>query len=135
MLNIITPQPAAETPTEVPKLMICLFGQTNAMLLYVQQPGQGEAKGYDISAETAQKLAELCIAKLAKDASCDHVLEVVKGFASGPSDNPPTFGGLPLTPRLKKAICIAIKDAKAKGHNYIGPEHLMAGITALLPGQ
>jgi len=37
---------------------------------------------------------------------------------------------VPLTPRSKKVLGIATKEAKALGHTYIGTEHLLLGLLA-----
>jgi thiamine-phosphate pyrophosphorylase len=39
-----------------------------------------------------------------------------------------TMGKLPLTPRVKKALELAAKEAKKLGHNYIGTEHILLGL-------
>ena len=39
-----------------------------------------------------------------------------------------TFGEIPFTPRVKKAIEYAVEEAKLLGHNYIGSEHLLLGL-------
>lgn len=51
------------------------------------------------------------------------ILEVGKG------DAPITPGQIPLTPRTKKVMELALREALSLGHNYIGPEHVLVGIT------
>jgi ATP-dependent Clp protease ATP-binding subunit ClpC len=34
-----------------------------------------------------------------------------------------------LTPRLKRVFDLSVKEAKALGHDYVGTEHLLLGIT------
>jgi ATP-dependent Clp protease ATP-binding subunit ClpC len=37
-------------------------------------------------------------------------------------------GGIPFTPRAKKVLELALREALALGHNYIGPEHILLGL-------
>lgn len=39
-----------------------------------------------------------------------------------------TMGKLPVTPRVKKVLELAIEESKNLGHNYIGTEHLLLGL-------
>ena len=39
-----------------------------------------------------------------------------------------SMGRLPFTPRAKKVIELAIEEARALGHNYVGTEHLLLGL-------
>ncbi|MCX7806368.1 MAG: ATP-dependent Clp protease ATP-binding subunit [Planctomycetota bacterium] len=45
-----------------------------------------------------------------------------------PAPDVVTMGSLPLTPRAKKAIELAIEEARALDHNYVGTEHLLLGL-------
>lgn len=38
------------------------------------------------------------------------------------------LGGLPFTPRVKKVLSLAAKEARALNHPYIGTEHLLLGL-------
>ena len=38
-------------------------------------------------------------------------------------------GSIPFTPRAKKVLELALREALALGHNYIGPEHILLGLT------
>jgi hypothetical protein len=49
------------------------------------------------------------------------------GKAVGPSGTEPT-GSPPLTPRAKKVLELALREALGMGHQYIGTEHLLLGI-------
>lgn len=40
----------------------------------------------------------------------------------------PPAGNIPFTPRAKKALEIALREAKALRHNYIGTEHILLGL-------
>ena len=40
----------------------------------------------------------------------------------------PSSGEIGLTPRAKRAIELAIDEARYLGHNYIGTEHLLLGL-------
>jgi ATP-dependent Clp protease ATP-binding subunit ClpC len=39
-----------------------------------------------------------------------------------------TMGQLPFTPRIKKAMQLALEEGSRLGHNYVGTEHLLLGI-------
>ena len=54
-------------------------------------------------------------------------LEVEKIVHSGPEML--TMGKLPYTPRAKRVLEFAIEEAAALGHNYVGTEHLLLGLT------
>ena len=53
-------------------------------------------------------------------------LEVEKLVQPGPSTT--ISGDLPFTPKAKKVIELAMEEAHALGHNYIGTEHLLLGL-------
>ncbi len=53
-------------------------------------------------------------------------LEVEKLVQPGPSTV--ISGDLPFTPKAKKVIELAMEEARALGHNYIGTEHLLLGL-------
>jgi len=38
-------------------------------------------------------------------------------------------GQIPFTPRAKKALELALREAMGLGHNYIGSEHVLLGLT------
>lgn len=46
----------------------------------------------------------------------------------GRGEGQPT-GQVPFTPRAKKALELALREAMGLGHNYIGSEHVLLGIT------
>ena len=52
--------------------------------------------------------------------------EIEKEVQQGPSQL--TVGEVPFTPRSKKVIELAMDEARAMGHNYIGTEHLLLGL-------
>ncbi len=45
----------------------------------------------------------------------------------GRGDGPPT-SHIPFTPRAKKVMELALRDAISIGHNYIGTEHILLGL-------
>ncbi len=45
----------------------------------------------------------------------------------GPGDEPAT-GQIPFTPRAKKVLELALREALALGHSYIGTEHILLGL-------
>ncbi|MFA5146182.1 MAG: ATP-dependent Clp protease ATP-binding subunit [Candidatus Omnitrophota bacterium] len=53
-------------------------------------------------------------------------LEVEKLVQPGPSTV--ISGDIPFTPKAKKVIELAMEEARALGHNYIGTEHLLLGL-------
>ncbi len=53
-------------------------------------------------------------------------LEVEKMAQSGPATL--TLGEIPFTPRAKKALELAIENAQAMSHTYIGTEHILLGL-------
>ena len=42
----------------------------------------------------------------------------------------PASGGMPFTPRAKKVLELALREALHLGHNYIGTEHILLGVLA-----
>ena len=52
--------------------------------------------------------------------------EVKKLIGAGPNFR--TIGNPPYTPRLKKVLSLAAKEAQELGHTYIGTEHLLLGL-------
>lgn len=42
--------------------------------------------------------------------------------------NGASVGHIPFTPRAKKALELALREALQLGHNYIGTEHLLLGV-------
>jgi ATP-dependent Clp protease ATP-binding subunit ClpC len=53
-------------------------------------------------------------------------LEVTKQVGRGPEQN--TTGNIPYTPRVKKVLALALKEAKALNHTYVGTEHILLGL-------
>jgi len=53
-------------------------------------------------------------------------LEVEKLVAPGPETV--TMGQIHFTPRAKKVLELAVEEAHALGHNYVGTEHLLLGL-------
>jgi ATP-dependent Clp protease ATP-binding subunit ClpA len=60
------------------------------------------------------------------DIPLDSIRAHVEGVI-GRSDAHPT-GHIPFTPEAKKALALALREALALGHNYIGTEHLLLGL-------
>jgi ATP-dependent Clp protease ATP-binding subunit ClpC len=48
--------------------------------------------------------------------------------AVGPGQPPPPSGRIPLTPRSKQVLELALSESRALGHNYVGTEHLLLGL-------
>src|SRR3990172_9005769 len=38
------------------------------------------------------------------------------------------LGNIPYTPRVKKVLALAAKEAKALNHTYVGTEHILLGL-------
>jgi ATP-dependent Clp protease ATP-binding subunit ClpC len=51
---------------------------------------------------------------------------VEKQVGTGPEAKP--TGNIPYTPRVKKVLALAQKEAKALNHSYIGTEHILLGL-------
>ena len=47
---------------------------------------------------------------------------------SGPGQNTQVEGDPPVTPRVKRVIALAAKEARALNYNYIGTEHILLGL-------
>lgn len=47
---------------------------------------------------------------------------------SGPGQNMQMEGDPPLTPRVKRVLALAAREARALNYNYIGTEHLLLGL-------
>jgi len=52
--------------------------------------------------------------------------EVEKQVGTGPDQK--MFGSIPYTPRVKKVLALAAKEAKALNHSYVGTEHILLGL-------
>lgn len=53
-------------------------------------------------------------------------LEVEKQVGTGPDQK--MIGNIPYTPRVKKVLALAAKEARALNHTYVGTEHILLGI-------
>src|SRR6476660_6322915 len=53
-------------------------------------------------------------------------MEVEKQVGSGPETK--MAGNVPYTPRVKKVLALAGKEAKALNHSYVGTEHILLGL-------
>ena len=53
-------------------------------------------------------------------------MEVEKHVGSHPETN--MIGNIPYTPRVKKVLALAGKEAKALHHSYVGTEHILLGL-------
>src|SRR6185436_17356994 len=53
-------------------------------------------------------------------------LEVEKQVGTGPDQK--MIGNIPYTPRVKKVLSLAAKEAKALNHTYVGTEHILLGL-------
>jgi ATP-dependent Clp protease ATP-binding subunit ClpC len=53
-------------------------------------------------------------------------MEVEKQVGAGPDQK--MIGNIPYTPRVKKVIALAQKEAKNLNHTYVGTEHLLLGL-------
>ena len=52
--------------------------------------------------------------------------EVEKQVGTGPDQK--MLGSIPYTPRVKKVLALAAKEATALNHTYVGTEHLLLGL-------
>src|SRR5712691_365292 len=53
-------------------------------------------------------------------------MEVEKQVGTGPDQK--MIGSIPYTPRVKKVLALAVKEAKALNHTYVGTEHILLGL-------
>lgn len=53
-------------------------------------------------------------------------MAVEKKTGSGPDQK--MMGNIPYTPRVKKVLALAAKEAKALNHTYVGTEHILLGL-------
>ena len=53
-------------------------------------------------------------------------VEVERQVGTGPDQK--TFGNIPYTPRVKRVLALAAKEAKALNHTYVGTEHILLGL-------
>src|SRR5881397_675352 len=53
-------------------------------------------------------------------------LEVEKQIGTGPDEK--MNGNIPYTPRVRKILALAAKEAKALNHTYVGTEHILLGL-------
>lgn len=84
---------------------------TEHLLLGLLREGEGVA---------AQVLASLGVA-------LDGAREQVEGIVGYGEEE--TGGQAPFTPRSKKVLELALRESMQLGHNYIGTEHLLLGLT------
>jgi ATP-dependent Clp protease ATP-binding subunit ClpA len=52
--------------------------------------------------------------------------EVEEQVGTGPDHK--SIGNVPYTPRVKKVLALAAKEAKALNHTYVGTEHILLGL-------
>jgi ATP-dependent Clp protease ATP-binding subunit ClpA len=72
-----------------------------------------------------QGVAVTVLAKLGLD--LETTRREVEKFA-GPGPVQKTDAAIPYTPRVKKVLALAAKDAKALNHTYVGTEHILLGL-------
>jgi ATP-dependent Clp protease ATP-binding subunit ClpC len=53
-------------------------------------------------------------------------MEVEKQVGTGPDQK--MIGNIPYTPRVKKVLALAAKEAKTLNHTYVGTEHILLGL-------
>ena len=53
-------------------------------------------------------------------------MEVEKQVGTGPDQK--MIGNIPYTPRVKKVLALASKEAKSLNHTYVGTEHILLGL-------
>ncbi len=53
-------------------------------------------------------------------------MQVEQQVGSGPETK--MVGNIPYTPRVKKVLALAAKEAKALNHSYVGTEHILLGL-------
>lgn len=53
-------------------------------------------------------------------------MEIEKQVGTGPDQR--MIGNIPYTPRVRKVLALASKEAQALNHTYVGTEHILLGI-------
>src|SRR3974390_73326 len=53
-------------------------------------------------------------------------MEVEKQVGTGPDQK--MIGNIPYTPRVKKVLALAMKEARALNHTFVGTEHILLGL-------
>src|ERR1700742_1515078 len=53
-------------------------------------------------------------------------MEVERQVGTGPGQK--MVSNIPYTPRVKKVLALAAKEAKALNHTYVGTEHILLGL-------
>src|ERR1700678_2342547 len=53
-------------------------------------------------------------------------MEVEKQVGTGPDQK--MIGNIPYTPRVKKVLALAQREAKSLNHTYVGTEHILLGL-------
>ncbi|HYT59258.1 MAG TPA: Clp protease N-terminal domain-containing protein [Haliangiales bacterium] len=73
--------------------------------------------GYGVAVKVLQKLGlDLNVVRR----------KVEECVGTGPAQK--TIGAIPYTPRVKRVLALAAKEAKALNHTYVGTEHLLLGL-------
>jgi ATP-dependent Clp protease ATP-binding subunit ClpA len=74
------------------------------------------------------KLGDQCVAVKCLGLDLETVRkEVERQVGTGPVSEMKDIH-IPYTPRVKKVLALAARDAKAMNHNYVGTEHLLLGL-------
>jgi Clp amino terminal domain, pathogenicity island component len=60
--------------------------------------------------------------------SAEAARQALGGALPAPAAGPPASGQIPYTPRAKKAMALALREALRLGHNYIGTEHILLAV-------
>jgi len=76
------------------------------------------------------KLGQGCAVNVLKCDGLDleTVQKEVERQAGRSPDQTKMFGNIPYTPRVKKVLALAAKEAKALNHTYVGTEHILLGL-------
>ncbi len=72
-----------------------------------------------------QGVAVNVLQKMGLDLETVH-MEVEKQVGTGPDQK--VMGSIPYTPRVKKVLALAGKEARALSHSYVGTEHILLGL-------
>ncbi|HEY5132681.1 MAG TPA: ATP-dependent Clp protease ATP-binding subunit, partial [Candidatus Krumholzibacteriaceae bacterium] len=84
---------------------------TEHLLLGILRLGEG------IAAEVLQRL----------EVDPEQIQQTIENMVK-PSGGTLTVGEIPLTPRAKRVLELAVEEARFLGHNYVGTEHLLLGL-------
>ena len=109
--------PGPPFPTNKPATGGFQYGASKAALNRLTVAAASETHGQGVAVNVLQKMGlDLETVRL----------EVEKQVGTGQETK--NQGSIPYTPRVKKVLALAGKEAKALSHSYVGTEHILLGL-------